>query len=95
VPEVGDRVKPVNDNDVTAIYFREVPNLIFTTAADWENSSFNQGGYTPVYITGNMENLFRISAQGKSAKDVVDELLYNHSYCIETVTIQAIPIYYL
>jgi len=39
--------------------------------------------------------MFSISAQGKSAKERLDELLYQHSYCIESATITAIPIYYL
>ena len=39
--------------------------------------------------------MFSVSAQGKSAKAVVDELLYKHSYCIESATINTIPIYYL
>ena len=39
--------------------------------------------------------MFTISAQGKSAKDKLDELLYQHGYCIESATITAIPIYYL
>ena len=39
--------------------------------------------------------MFTISSQGKSAKDRLEELLYQHSYCIETATITTIPIYYL
>ena len=39
--------------------------------------------------------MFSISAQGKSAKDRLDELIYQHGYCIENATITAIPIYYL
>jgi hypothetical protein len=39
--------------------------------------------------------MFTISGQGKSAKDKLDELLYQHSYCIESSTITTIPIYYL
>ena len=39
--------------------------------------------------------MFSISSQGKSAKSVVDELLYKHSYCIDSATINTIPIYYL
>jgi hypothetical protein len=39
--------------------------------------------------------MFSVSAQGKSAKDRIDELLYNHSYCAESVSITSIPIYYL
>ena len=42
-----------------------------------------------------MEQLFSISGQGKSAIDELDNLLYNHAYCIESVSINAIPIYYL
>ena len=43
----------------------------------------------------DIKNMFSISAQGKSAKDKVDELLYQHGYCIESATITTIPIYYL
>ena len=39
--------------------------------------------------------MFTISAQGKSAKESLDELLYQHSHSIETATIIAIPIYHL
>jgi len=39
--------------------------------------------------------MFSISAQGKSAKEEIDVLLYNHSYTTESVTITCIPIYYL
>jgi hypothetical protein len=39
--------------------------------------------------------MFSVSTQGKSAKEAIDELLYQHSYCIETVTVTSIPVYYL
>ena len=42
-----------------------------------------------------MESMFTISAQGKSAKNRLDELIYQHGYCIESATINAIPVYYL
>jgi hypothetical protein len=38
---------------------------------------------------------FNISGQGKSAQDVIEELLYNHSYCIESINISSVPVYYL
>jgi hypothetical protein len=88
IKQVGDRVKAVNDNTITAIYFKEVPDLIFVTAEEYTNKGLaSKGGYTAVIINGTLENMFRISAQGKSAQDVIDELIYNHSYCIESVTI--------
>ena len=96
VKAVGDRVKAVNDTSVTAIYFREVPDLIFTTYKQYnEQGLADKSGYTPVFINGSLENMFNISAQGKSAQDLIDELIYNHSYCIESVTIQSVPIYHL
>lgn len=96
VKAIGDRVKAINDTSITAIYFREVPNLIFTNSTDYNKSNLKyQSGYTPVFITSGLENMFSISAQGKSAQDAIDELIYNHSYCIESITIQSIPVYYL
>ena len=96
VKSIGDRAKSVNDSDVTAIYFREVPNIIFTTADEYVNSEVkDKTGYIPVLITSGMESLFSISAQGKSAKDAFDELLYNYSYCVENISLTSLPIYYL
>ena len=42
-----------------------------------------------------MENLFTISSKGKSAKERIDELMYNHSYCIESTNITTVPVYHL
>ena len=42
-----------------------------------------------------MEEMFSISAQGKSAKTKIDELINKHSYCTESVSISNIPIYHL
>lgn len=96
VKSIGDRAKSVNDSDVTAIYFREVPNIIFTTADEYVNSEIkDKTGYIPVLITSGMESLFSISARGKNAKDAFDELLYNYSYCVENISLTCLPIYYL
>lgn len=94
VKNVGCRPKAINDSNVKAIYFREVPNVLFTTNYE-EDSSKNQG-YTYISINPALMNtMFSISAQGKSAKGAIDELLYQHSYCVTAATINTIPIYYL
>ena len=93
---VVDRVKAVNDNSITSIYHREVPNLIFTTYQLYQDTEMKDWtGYTPVFVQSNLEGLFKISGQSKSAKMVVDELLYNYSYCVENISVKSIPIYYL
>ena len=52
-------------------------------------------GYTYIQLKDSMQNYFSISAQGVSAQDKLDDLLYNNTYCIESINISAIPVYYL
>jgi hypothetical protein len=42
-----------------------------------------------------MKNLFTITSKGKSAKEQIDSMLYDYSYCIESTTIVTVPIYRL
>lgn len=91
VKVVGDRPKAVNDTNIKSIYFRETPDIIFVK--DISEIDNQIGGYR--YLQFNDDTMFSISAQGKSAKDKLDELIYKHGYCIETASITAIPIYYL
>lgn len=93
VSSVGDRPKAVNDNNVKAIYFRETPKVIFVD--NFNNLSEKESGYTYAQLPTHMEYLFSISSQGKSAKDVLDNFLYSYSYCTESITINAIPVYHL
>ena len=93
---VGDRPKVVNDNTVKSIYFRQVPEIIFIDSESLLDEEINETNYRHYTKIRNIPmNLFSISSQGKSAQDALDSLLYNHSYCIESITLQAIPIYYL
>ena len=92
VPTVGARTKAINDKDVKSIYYREIPTTIFQIGAETYE---HQTGYTYIQLQPTMENLFTISSKGKSAKERIDELMYNHSYCIESTNITAIPVYHL
>lgn len=97
VSAIGDRTKSVNEDTVTSIYFRETPKLIYCTREEWAEGLYRDlTGYIPVnFGAGNLESLCSISYQYKSAKDRLDELLYQNSYCIENITITSAPIYYL
>ena len=90
VKNVGRRPKVVNDSNVKSIYFRDTPNIIFKESDTDEIMT----GYKYIQIPV-IDTMFKISIQGKSAKDKLDELIYNHAYCIENATITSIPIYYL
>lgn len=99
VKAVGARPKAENDNNVKAIYFRDTPNVIFVdatiTAEKLLDMKNEKTGYTFARLPGYFVNLFSISAQGKSAFDVLNNHLYNYSYCAETITLNALPVYYL
>ena len=60
----------------------------------YEKTYQQMSGYKAIQVP-SIESMFTISSQGKSAKDRLEELLYQHSYSIETATITTIPIYYL
>lgn len=89
---VGVRPKAINDNDVKSIYYKEIPQVIFQTG---EETYEHQTGYTYIQLQGTMENLFTISSKGKSAKERIEELLYTHGYCVESISLTAIPVYHL
>lgn len=91
VKNVGTRTKSINDTNVKSIYFRETPNVLFV---DKQTNLDNLAGYKTIQIQ-NIDQMFSISAQGQSAKDKLDELIYQHGYCIDSATINNIPVFYL
>lgn len=99
ISAIGNRPKAVNDDKVTGIYFQETPTVLFITPEEYAKMDFkdyaDMTGYTFIQLTPSMENYFTISAQGKSAKDELDNLLYQHTYATESVNLTAVPIYYL
>lgn len=91
VKNIGPRTKSINDNNIKSIYFRETPEVLFVkTMGDVAQELSNYP-----YIQYPDDSMFTISSQGQSAKNKLDELLYQHGYCSESATITAIPIYYL
>lgn len=92
---IGNRPKGVNDNQVKAIYFRETPTVIFVDSDIWEEVDRSKLGYTYLQLPPNFVSLFSISAQGKSAKTAIDDLIYKHACGAESITISVLPIYHL
>ena len=107
IRQIGSRQMVVNDDQVKAIYYKEIPDIILYSAYADDNvtplltkkglrqSIQSESGYTFVYIPKGFSQYLQISYRSKSAKDKIDELLYQHSYCIENITITALPIYHL
>lgn len=102
VPQVGSRSKVVNDDKVTAIIFKEIPDIILYDRFDGNNNIEDlrkkldaETGYTWVYLPKGFSQYLTISYRSVSAKNKIDELLYQYAYCIENISITALPIYHL
>ena len=107
IPVIGHRSKTVNEDKASAIIFREVPDLIIVDKDKQilENEELSeeliaelrleQSGYTFINIPQGYGQFFTISYRAKSVKNAVDELLYQYSYCVENISITALPIYTL
>ena len=106
IKQIGDRQMVVNDEQVKAIYYKEVPDIILYSNYTDENlplltkkglrqSIQDESGYTFVYLPKGFAQYLQISYRSKSAKDKIDELLYQHAYCVENISITALPIYHL
>lgn len=93
VRSIGNRAKSINDSNVKNMYYKEIPNILFTNEAnDGDNTSF---GYTRIQVPFAYNSLFNISTKNKTAKERIDELIEEHSYCIEATTITTVPLYHL
>ena len=98
VKAIGDRTKVVNSDDIKAIYYGEIPNLIYISQEDYdilvETNTVNDG-YVYVILPESLKDYFVISKKNKSAQDMLDSLLYQYAYCNESISITTIPIYHL
>lgn len=98
ISAIGSRPKVINDTKVKSIVYKEVPTLIYISQEQYDQLKMaNQllDGYTYVPMPKAFENYFKISTQGKSAQQVLDESLYESAFLQEKINIQSIPIYYL
>ena len=51
----------VNDNKINSVYYKKIPNVIFTTPKDYDSSEIKTG-YFYIWLNSYLENLFTISA---------------------------------
>lgn len=95
VDVIGRRSKAINDDKIKAIYFRDTPNLLFVSPDYSPVDGEENLAYARINLVSPYSDYFRISAQGKSAKEELDSMLYEATYFQESVTISTIPIYCL
>ena len=96
VDTIGDRAQIVNDDKIKAIYYKDTPPIIYYLGGSKEkvDTDRSKTGYNYVQIN-NINGLFSISSQGKSARDELDNQLQNFTYASQSISLTALPIYYL
>lgn len=94
VSAIGDRPKVVNETTLNAIIYPDIPSEVFYTKLD-NNLLDLTSAYTKIHLTESVANLFVISARGQSAMEKMQDLIYNGTYCAETINISAVPNYSL
>lgn len=91
VKNIGRRAYAEDNEQVTSVYYRNTPQVIYYNN---DNIEKNKTGY--IYLKINdIDSLFKNSAQGLSAKNIIDDLLYQYTYCPQQLTLSIIPIHYL
>ena len=98
VKAIGDRAKVVNDDKIKAIYYGEIPNIIYISNeeyAELKKVNLLNDGYTYIVLPETMDQYFDAARKYKSAQDELDQLVYQYAYCNESISITSIPIYHL
>ena len=91
VPVIGNRPKVETQADVQAIAYHDTPEVLIGTP---EFSSSITKNYSILQL-GPYEDLVAKSAQGQSAKEAMDNLIFNYVYATDSISITSVPIYHL
>lgn len=91
IMNIGDRPIVTQNDNIESVYLKNIPQIIYYSNDDIKKV---KTGYTYLKIE-DIDIVFSNSRQGISAKDEIDNLLYQHSYATEEISFNIIPIYYL
>lgn len=99
VSNIGRRTKVVTDNDINCVFEPEIPNfvLIETGQEDTEEKrrECENQGQPYIQISSALYNLITGGGSHNSAYNTIKDLLYEYTSYNESISIQAIPIFYL
>ncbi len=92
------------DSNKNSLTSADIDNLVKVKQTAELNNAVNANiqdqreempGYVFIHLPTYMENMFSISSQGKSAFDKLDNWLYSYACCTESISMSALPVYYL
>lgn len=99
ISAIGDRLKVINNNNITSILFEDVPNILYfrpdEDPAESKVENDNEYTYTNMLLGKTLDDLIVLSGQHQTAMDALQDNLYKYLYCTEAVNITTLPIYTL
>ena len=96
VNNIGRRTIAIVDNDCKTVYNNEIPDIVFVNKNDQiAATKLRNQGYNVCQMDDTLFNAMRVSANNKSCFDKIRELMYQHLTLNESITINALPMYWL
>lgn len=99
ISNIGRRTKVINDDKINCIFEPEIPDLVLLNLADKNveelRTECDNKGQDYVQLEDRIFNMIVAGGKSNSAYNMVRELLYQYTSYNESITIDALPIYYL
>ena len=99
ISNIGRRTKIVNDDSINCIFEPEIPDLVLLNTGDEKIAELRQEcedkGQDYIQMDPNLYNMTTGGGNFNSAYNMARELLYQYTSYNESITINALPIYYL
>lgn len=99
ISNIGRRTKIINDDSINCIFEPEIPDLVLLNTGDEKVAELRQEcedkGQDYIQMDPNLYNMTTGGGNFNSAYNMARELLYQYTSYNESITINALPIYYL
>lgn len=99
ISNIGRRTKIINDDSINCIFEPEIPDLVLLNTGDEKIAELRKEcedkGQDYIQMDPNLYNMTAGGGNFNSAYNMARELLYQYTSYNESITINALPIYYL
>lgn len=99
IANIGRRTKVINDDKINCVFEPEIPDLVLLNQAAENIAELRQEcenkGQDYIQLSQNLFSMVTGGGKFNSAYNMVRELLYQYTSYNESITISAIPIFYL
>lgn len=99
IANIGRRTKVVNDDKVNCVFEPEIPDLVLLNQVAEDIAELRQEcenkGQDYIQLSQNLFNMITGGGKFNSAYNVVRQMLHQYTSYNESITVSAIPIFYL